>query len=106
MALQEAGYSRYVFIKENGTMLRKIYTEKIEPMGEKGWISDEYIGVEKIRTELFAFMVETPAAYKAIARTYTENEKCSLSEIYIYRLPMHTITVRRNSGYKELIRQR
>lgn len=106
VAVQETGYNRYSFMVENVSAFQKIYKKKVEPLGKDGWILDEYIGVEKIRTELFAFVVETTSAYKAIARTYTEDEKCSLSEINLLKLPMTTITVERNSGYKELFRQR
>lgn len=100
LSVQDAGYTRFNFLKENDSTLQHVYKTKIEPRGKDGWIYDEYIGVEKVRTELFAFLIETPSAYKAISRTYTESEKCSLSEIHVLRLPMCTITVKRNSPYK------
>lgn len=83
-----------------------MYAKKVQPQGEKGWIHDAFVGVEKVRTELFAFQVDSPSAYKAISRTFTESEKCSLSELQVIVLPRTTILVERNSGYKELIRQR
>lgn len=69
-------------------------------------IYDPFLGVEKIRTELFAFQVEAASAYKAVAQTYTESEKCSLSEIHVLRLAVTTVTVERNSPYKELVKRR
>lgn len=55
---------------------------------------------------VIAFQVESASAYKAIARTYTESEKCSLTEIHVLRLAVTTVTVERNSPYKELVRRR
>lgn len=69
-------------------------------------IYDPFLGVEKIRTQLFAFQVEAASAYKAVAQTYTESEKCSLSEIHVLRLAVTTVTVERNSPYKELVKRR
>ncbi|XP_031620817.1 glutamate receptor ionotropic, delta-2-like isoform X2 [Contarinia nasturtii] len=106
MALQEAGYNRYNYLVENITLLQTVYEKKIKPEGDKGWIYDPFVGVEKIRTQLFAFQVEAASAYKAVAQTYTESEKCSLSEIHVLRLAVTTVTVERNSPYKELVKRR
>lgn len=106
MALQEAGYNRYNYLFENISILNRVYDKKIQPMGKAGWIYDPFVGVEKIRTEMFAFQVESPAAYKAVANTYTESEKCSLTEIHLLRLAVTTMTVERNNPYKELFKRR
>lgn len=106
MSLQEAGYNRYNYLIENISILNKVYDAKIRPQGKDGWIYDPFVGVEKIRTELFAFQVESASAYKAVAQTYTESEKCSLSEIHLLRLAVTTVTVERNSPYKELVKRR
>lgn len=106
MGLQEAGYNRYNYLVENISALNKVYEKKIRPMGNDGWIYDPFAGVNKIRTELFAFQVESAAAYKAVARTFTESEKCSLTEIHLLRLAVTTVTVERNSPYKELFKRR
>lgn len=106
MALQEAGYNRYNYLVENISLLNRVYDTKIRPQGNHGWIYDPFVGVERIRTELFAFQVESASAYKAVAETYTEDEKCSLSEIHVLRLAITTVTVERNSPYKELLKRR
>lgn len=106
MALQETGYNRYYYLVENIPILNKVYDAKIRPMGENGWIYNPFDGIEKIRTEMFAFQVESSSAYRAVAHTYTENEKCSLSEIHLLRLAVTTVTVERNSPYKELFKRR
>lgn len=48
--------------------------------------TDTFKGSEKIRTHLFAFQVETTTGYKFIEQTYTDEEKCSLSEITIFKV--------------------
>lgn len=93
-------------MKENISILQKVYNKKIKPRGADGWMYNESLGIEKVRTELFAFLVESVSAYKLISQKYTESEKCSLGEIQLLKLPMTTVTVERNSGYKELFKQR
>lgn len=105
VGMHEAGYARFI-VRSNYSGVREVYEKKVQPQGEKGWIYDPFVGVERVRTELFAFQVDSPSAYKAVSRTFTESEKCSLSELQMIILPRTTILVERNSGYKELIRQR
>lgn len=106
LAIQEAGYNRYNYLMENISILNRVYEKKVRPRGKDGWIYDPFVGVERIRTELFAFQVESVSAYKAVARTFTESEKCSLSELHVLRLAVTTVSVERNSPYKELVRRR
>lgn len=105
VGMHEAGYARFI-VGANYSGVQNVYEKKVLPQGEKGWIYDPFVGVERVRTELFAFQVDSPSAYKAIGNTFTESEKCSLSEIQMIILPTTTILVERNSGYKELITQR
>lgn len=106
VAAHDAGYSRFYIMHNNDSVARKMYERKLQQFGEKAWIYDAFAGIERVRTELFAFQVDSASAYKAIGRTFTESEKCSLSELQLIILPMTTITVERNSGYKELMKQR
>lgn len=106
IALKNTESIKSCFLNESRTVLRRLYDEKIAPMGQNAWINDEYIAMHKVRTELFAFLVDSPSAYSAISNTYTESEKCRLSEIQVLHLPMNTITMAQNSVYKELIKQR
>lgn len=94
VAIQDAGYTRFYYMKMNDSVLSQVYEKKIQPLGKDGWIYDTNTGVERVRTELLAYQLEDKPAYKAISKTYTEQEKCSLSEIYIARMPMTTITVK------------
>lgn len=106
MGIQEAGYNRFNYIHENQSKLNMVYKKRIEPQGAKGWIYDAFEGVEHVRTNLFALQAESTTAYKAIAKTYTEGEKCSLGEIHLLQLPVTTMTVLRNSPYKEIFKRR
>ncbi|XP_055325383.1 glutamate receptor ionotropic, kainate 2-like [Sitodiplosis mosellana] len=107
LALKDTRSVRRIFSSDDShRILRMVYAKKIEPMGTDAWIADESIGIGKVRASLFAFLVDTPSAYNVIQRTYSELEKCRLSEIKVFPLPMNTITVARNSAYKELIKQR
>lgn len=105
VGMHEAGYARFI-VRSNYSGVSEVYNKKVLPQGENGWIYDPFVGVERVRTEFFAFQVDSPSAYKAISKTFTESEKCSLSELQMIILPRTTILVERNSGYKELIRQR
>lgn len=102
----DSGYTRYYIMHNNDSVARRIYERKLRPFGETAWIYDSFVGIERVRTEWFAYQVDSASAYKAIRRTFTESEKCSLAELQLIILPMTTITVERNSGYKELIKQR
>lgn len=106
MAVQETGYNRYYYQDSDDQMIRNTFEKKIKPRGEDGWIYDPFIGIEKVRTQLLAYQCEAKAGYKAVSRSFTEGEKCSISEVSLVHLPMTTITVERNSGLKELFRQR
>lgn len=93
-------------VHANNSGVMKLYNEKVLPQDEKGWIDDPVVGIERIRTELFAFQVDSPSAYKAIGKTFTESEKCSLTELQMIVLPTTTFLLERNSGYRELMAQR
>lgn len=106
IGVHDAGYSRFYILHENDSVIDKVYEKKIKMFGEAAWIYDSFVGIEKLRTQLFGFQVDSASAYKAISRTFTEYEKCSLSELQLIKLPMTTIAVERHSGYKELFTQR
>lgn len=106
-AIQDTKYNRAYYLHENNSNLNKLYERKIKEYEQDGWISDTDVGLEKVRTQLFAYQVETPSAYNKYAlKAFAEDEKCSLTEIYVFRLPRLASTVIRNCPYRELFRQR
>lgn len=106
VGVHDAGYSRFYVLHGNDSIINRVYEKKIKAFGEAAWIYDSFAGIEKLKTELFAFQVDSASAYKAISRTFTEYEKCSLSELQLIKLPMTTMPVERHSGYRELFTQR
>lgn len=69
-------------------------------------VSDVRQGVARIQSTYFAFLGIASVIYQEIGRTFTESEKCSLSEIHILNYPMNTILVAKHSPIKELLKQR
>lgn len=65
-----------------------------------------YIGMERVRTQLYAFQVEEQAGYQIISDTFNEPEKCGLMELEPFQLPMASIPVKKGFSYRELFRQR
>lgn len=62
-------------------------------------------GMEKVRTQLFAYQVELQAGYQIISDTFSEAEKCRLGKIEAIQLPMLGFPTRKNFPYKELFRR-
>lgn len=106
LGIHDVDWIRMKFLNENDKIFQQLYERKIQSQNSDSWIADTFVGLEQVRSELFGFLIELPEAYQVISRTYTESEKCSLNELNVFRLPMNTITVKKNSGFKELIKQR
>lgn len=45
LALQDAPYNRFTFLRENISLLSNVYEKKIKPMGDDGWVSKCHISV-------------------------------------------------------------
>lgn len=88
----------------NDTVLQKLFSDN-QASGDI-WIKDEMIGIDKVRNELFGFLIDAPIGYQAISKSFTESEKCRLNELNVIRQPMNTITVDKRIGLKEPIKQR
>lgn len=52
------------------------------------------------------FQVEITLAYNIIASKWQEHEKCSLSEIKLFKFPVLTLYTVKQSGYKDLLKQK
>lgn len=106
--------------------IKKIYLEKIKPQGEKGFTSPE-TGLERVRNQFHSFVVnigrterigstimtrnnhsqvEVASAHHIVAKTWQEHEKCNLIEMEFYKMPTITIYVIKNSGYKDVFKQK
>lgn len=104
--IHDGGYTRFYLLRYNDSVIHNLYETKVRKLGTSAWIYDPFEGIERVRTELIAFQVDSQSAYKAIAKAYTASEKCSLGEVQMISLPLSTVPLERNSGYKELVKQR
>lgn len=104
--IHDGGYTRFYLLRYNDTVIHNLYETKVREFGTSAWIYDPYVGIERVRSGLTAFQIDSQSAYKAIAKTYTASEKCSLGEVQMISLPLSTVPLERNSGYKELVKQR
>lgn len=55
---------------------------------------------------VYLIKVEVVSAYKIISRLWKEEEKCGLSEIQLFKLPILSIAVTKKSGYKDILKQK
>lgn len=46
------------------------------------------------------------SAYKLISQLWREEEKCGLSEIQLFKLPILALAVIKKSGYKDILKQK
>jgi len=71
VGIHEAGYTHF-YVKSNFSGITELYTKKIQPLGTAAWIYDPFEAIEKVRTEPFAFLLDSQSAYKAIHKVCTE----------------------------------
>lgn len=86
--------------------MRKAITEqKVEPKGRKPNWMNLTEGVQRIRSETFAFHSAWPYVYKIIQETFQEEEKCGLAEIdYLKQLAYPLLPIQKQSPYAEIIK--
>lgn len=82
---------------------KAIYERKIVPNGNRSWMSIEE-GVQRIRTEIFAFFGPATPIYRRIHETYQEKEKCDLTEIDYLKLPYPLLALPKQSPYLEIVK--
>jgi hypothetical protein len=86
--------------------VRALYRKKIFPPTQS--YPNAYrvdIGVKKMKDEPFVFQVEQIQAYPHIDKTFTDSEKCALTEIPLFTSmagPTFAL-VRKGSPYKHLL---
>lgn len=81
-----------------------LYHKKILPKGDSIYMRP-LVGIEKMRSGLFAYQVELHTGYQIISNTFSEPEKCGLKELEPFQLPMIAFPTRKNFPYKELFRR-
>nr|CAI5837534.1 unnamed protein product [Callosobruchus analis] len=97
-------YNRYYFEHAQDPIRKAIYQQKIAPKGQKAKFISLEEGMSRVRDEFFGFHSELSVAYKIVADTFRENEKCALKEVaYVNMLDPHMV-IRKRSAYKELVK--
>ncbi|XP_054261628.1 glutamate receptor ionotropic, kainate glr-3-like [Macrosteles quadrilineatus] len=105
IGIQDLQYNRIYFKESNDPATRMLYEKKVKPFGQTAYYKPEE-GIRKVRKDLFAFNVETNLGYKMISETFLETEKCALSELQLFPMPMLAIPLTKRSGYRELFAQK
>ncbi|XP_050421371.1 uncharacterized protein LOC126833853 [Adelges cooleyi] len=102
---QISPYSEVYFVNTDDPLLLKLYDKKMKPSGDKKF-TNALEGLKRIQTEFHGFVVELITAYKIISDTWREEEKCGLSEVQLFKLPILALAVVKKSGYKDVFKQK
>nr|AXY83433.1 putative ionotropic receptor 2 [Conopomorpha sinensis] len=98
---QDTTYRKTYFEESVDPAVQHLYKHKMLPYGDRAYLS-VVDGVERLRTEFFAYQVEQAAGYDVITKTFTEQEKCMLTEIEAFRLPTVAVPIKKNSGFRDI----
>nr|XP_019531056.2 uncharacterized protein LOC109402795 [Aedes albopictus] len=101
----ETVYIWVYFTEAKDVQVQKLFRKKIKPFGKESLIEPD-VGMQRVRDELYAFQVESNAAYQLIKRTFTPQDTCKIHELEAVKVAPFSIPVRKGSKYRELIRQR
>ncbi|KAH9642098.1 hypothetical protein HF086_007218 [Spodoptera exigua] len=116
IGVQDTTYKTVYFLESPEKSTQQLYRHKILPQGERAYLS-VVDGIARVRTGFFAFQasrlllfivckVEKSSGYDIIKQTFTEREKCSLSEIEAFKPPLVAVPMKKHSGYRELFATR
>ncbi|CAH1398618.1 unnamed protein product [Nezara viridula] len=100
IGIQDVIYNRVYFQETEDPHLKEFYQKKIYSLGENAYLPPKD-GIVKIRSGFYAYKLETDWAYKLIGDTFNENEKCGLTEMSIFVLPMIALGFPKKSGLRE-----
>jgi hypothetical protein len=94
------------FQQSTNPLVHILYKKKVFPPTQSS--PNTYrvdIGVKKMKDESFVFQVEQIQAYPHIDRTFTDSEKCALTEIRLFTSMAEPVfaLVQKGSPYKQLL---
>ncbi|KAF9805722.1 hypothetical protein SFRURICE_009354 [Spodoptera frugiperda] len=96
IGVQDTTYKTVYFLESPEKSTQQLYRHKILPQGELAYHS-VVDGIAR---------VEKSSGYDIIKQTFTEREKCSLSEIEAFKPPLVAVPMKKHSGYRELFASR
>lgn len=82
-------------------LVHELYEKKMAPPNTPYYKRD--VAILKMREEYFAFHTEPMKVYPQIKETYTEKEKCDLTEVVIFPPEYCYVALPWASPYKEAI---
>ncbi|XP_044259073.1 glutamate receptor 3-like [Tribolium madens] len=104
LGVEDIVYNHHYFQTQKEPTRKAIYEKKIAPKGQKPNFMSAEKGIEMVKNEFFAFHIETTSGYKVVMDTFQEHEKCGLSEIDYLNVVYPSITMRKHSPYKEIVK--
>ncbi|KAL7037251.1 hypothetical protein ACKWTF_009135 [Chironomus riparius] len=106
LGVHEVPYMRHYLPNIDVPFYKTIYEEKLlkpfEGRSDHFMSADE--GVSRVRSGLFAFIMEASPMYKLIEDTYYEHEKCGLVSIEYLKFTHPYLAIAKDSPYKEILR--
>jgi hypothetical protein len=83
--------------------VKKLYSRKVYPPSQS--LPNEYsldVAVRKLRDEAFAIQGEAVSLYTMIEKTFSNTDKCSLSEIEAFKSEVIYTVIQKGSPYRKL----
>lgn len=104
LGVEDTPYARPYFRNENETIRQQITRKKIEPPNQPARYYNMSYGIQRLRSEFFAFHTEEGIGYKHIQRTFLESEKCGLMMIDYLRIGYPYYAIPKNTAYREMVK--
>ncbi|XP_052132954.1 ionotropic receptor 75a-like [Frankliniella occidentalis] len=102
VGLEDYSYNRAVFPSSADPLTAQLYRGKILPAWPEGGFFSVSDGVRRVRRGGFAFYSEDSSLYTPIQNTFSDDEKCSLSEVELNPAFVTAATLAKSSPYKEI----
>jgi hypothetical protein len=83
--------------------VKKLYSKKVHPHTQS--LPNEFsrhVAVKKMKDEAFAIQGEAISLYPLIEGTFSEEDKCSLSEVEAFNSEMLYTIIQKGSPYRKL----
>ncbi|XP_034230268.1 uncharacterized protein LOC117639031 [Thrips palmi] len=108
VGLEDFVYTRTVFPNSSDPLLSAMYNGKVVPAWRKrpnGGFFSVAEGVKRIQRGGFAFCSEASTLYPVIDSTFSDDEKCSISEVELVLGNGNAAPIPKGSPFKELFKQ-
>ncbi|XP_025832973.1 glutamate receptor 1-like [Agrilus planipennis] len=100
LGAENLAYAKHYFSVEEEPLRKKIYNTKLAPKGQQNNFISMKKGIEKVRTEFYAFHCELTSATQIIRKTFREHERCGLKTIPFLSILAHNV-IKKNSTFRD-----